>query len=609
MGAGVSPGLQNRVWRFAAPGGFDSYTLPPFILQMILTLLLALPIPTTVSLKDWCEANEVRLAVPNVRLGTTLDRITEEEIVWLTAGQVVDARAGKTLTRSEEQTDQLARAEQERQELMRREWLGASPPNPSSTADQIIRSLCEAEATREANFTSKTIDFIRQRLRRWLQSQMPPLSKLTGEKPGLVETDLKIPAEELAVFQEVYRSADLWEQYGQRAGLELDSADHLRQLFGRLQGQPQRVFWRSMTTGWVATGEFVQNGALTGSQSTTFRLMPPSPEPILPRSAEVMVPVPLSAYLAAPSLSARRREDALATVQWPGWLAKAIAHAAERPVAAWFPEEVAGEVFLHAIETRQAEIDAEVILDAVERWCEVKVLPDRILVRPRWIRATETRQISPAHYELMARALEDEAHLSPRLLGGVTLASEWLGYMHPAEIFLGRLLQAEVEPYRPDWWLAAAAGAAGMTDEWVAFHNLPLAIRDRIKLDVPSLRFYLLANHGPIPESEELSQKLAESSRYSVITGRERTWEIEDARIWGLGERQLPGLLYSEGVVGYLRQRYEGHVGGPKAFPGVMLTKTLAVRTPHGDLSEAYVCNWGFSRTGDAEPLVGRPAR
>jgi hypothetical protein len=29
MGAGVSPGLQNRVWRFAAPGGFDSYTLPP----------------------------------------------------------------------------------------------------------------------------------------------------------------------------------------------------------------------------------------------------------------------------------------------------------------------------------------------------------------------------------------------------------------------------------------------------------------------------------------------------------------------------------------------------------------------------------------------------
>ncbi len=31
MGAGVPPGLQNRVWRLWAPGGFDSHTFPPFL--------------------------------------------------------------------------------------------------------------------------------------------------------------------------------------------------------------------------------------------------------------------------------------------------------------------------------------------------------------------------------------------------------------------------------------------------------------------------------------------------------------------------------------------------------------------------------------------------
>lgn len=29
MGAGVPPGLQNRVWRLWALGGFDSYPFPP----------------------------------------------------------------------------------------------------------------------------------------------------------------------------------------------------------------------------------------------------------------------------------------------------------------------------------------------------------------------------------------------------------------------------------------------------------------------------------------------------------------------------------------------------------------------------------------------------
>jgi len=573
---------------------------------MTIALLFALQAPATTSLKEWCEVNQVRLAVADVRIGTTHTTIAEDDIEWLTTGSVVEAREGKTLTRSDEQKSSLVRAEQDRRDLMQRGWRRTAPTEPLGTADQIIRSLCEAEATRDANFTWKTNDFIRQRLQKWLQSQLAPIEKLAGEKPALVETKLEIPPEELAVFQEVYRSADLWAQHGQRAGLHLDAADHLREFFGRFQGNPQRVYWRSTATGWVATGEFVQNGALTGSQSTTFRLKPPSPELVLPRSSKEKVQVPLSKFLAAPSLSARRREDALATLQWPGWLAEAVAQATERPVIGWFPEEVAGEVFLHAIDTRLAEIDVEVILEAVERWCEIAVSPERILIRPRWILATETRQISPAHYELMARALEDEAHLSPRLLGRVTLETEWLGYMHPAEIFLGRLLPAEVGNYRPDWWLAAAAGASGMTDEVVAFHNVPVALRDRIKVDVPSLRFYMLTIHGPVPERTEFGTKLAESSRYRLRTTQERMWEIEDARNWGLGEPQLPGLLYNEGVVGYLRQRYQGHVGGPKAFPGSMSTKNLVVSTPHGELTSAYMCDWEFTRTGAAEPLVGR---
>jgi len=576
---------------------------------MTLALLLALQVPSTTTLGQWCSDNEIRLQVADVRIGASQTILSQADVEWLVGATVRDDRGRRVLSRDQDQVKDLTDAEMLRRDFMESEWQRRAEVIPLSSADQIIRSLCEAEGERSATFTEKTLAFIKQRMRVWLQSQPVPIEKLTALKPRLVETNVVIPKEDLAIFREVYQSTDLWAQHGQRAGIEPVMIDQLRGFFGRFQGEPMRVYWRSVTMGWIATVEFVHDGALVGSHSLTFRFIPRRSDTILPSESMEEAYVPLSNYLAAYSLSSRTNQDAIDTLNWPGWVSGILSQATKRPVVGWFPEEVAGEIFANSISTRQKTIKAEVVLDSVEKWCEVSVSEDRLLLRPKWILATASTQIDPANYELLARSLEDQTGLSPQILGRITLDSDWLGQMHPSEVFLGRLLPSEVVDFRPDWWLTAAATVAGLGHEQVFFQNLPSSVRDRLTLEAPWVRFYMLANFGPVPERPEMRERVIESSSYVLTTSRERIWELEDSRTWGLGVPQLPGLIYSEGMVNYLRSRYEGHIGGPKAYPGLMVIKTLVIRTPHGDLTGAYECDWQFERTGEIEPLVGRPAR